>query len=59
MKKYTMPIMDIMMFDEEDEVTMLSSRKGTYSAHQLNKAMFEDENVNATTTIKLQDVLVR
>lgn len=57
MKKYIMPIIDILMFDDEDKVCTILS--GTYSAHQLNKVIYEDEEAKATKTIKLQEILVR
>ncbi len=56
MRKYNSPIIEILIFDEEDDI--LTASQATYSAKQLNEYMFNNSNVTSTTTIKLQDVKV-
>lgn len=57
MKSYTTPIIDILIFDEEDIMTA-SNINADYSADQLNRFLFEEEKTNTTTTIMLQKVKI-
>lgn len=57
MKSYTTPIIDILIFDEEDIMTA-SNINADYSADQLNRFLFEEEKTNMTTTIMLQKVKI-
>lgn len=57
MKRYTEPIIGIILFDEEDDILTASQNQATYAAKQLNGYMY-DQGVKSTTTIKLQDVNV-
>ncbi len=55
MKIYTEPNIDVLLFDEEEDI--LTASEATYAAKQLNEYMF-GQGVKSTTTIKLQDVNV-
>lgn len=60
MKKYNSPTIDILLFDEEEDIlTTSTTQPATYSADQLNKYMYDNANVSSTTTIKIQDVKVK
>lgn len=58
MKKYENPVLDVLLFDEEEDILTASVQPqvATYSADQLNKYMYDNINVSSTTTIKIQDV---
>lgn len=58
MKKYNNPMIDILLFDEEEDILTMSTAVATYSADQLNKYMYDKIGVTSTTTIKIQDVQV-
>ena len=59
MRKYSIPVIDILLFaEEEDILTASTAITGTYSAAQLNEYMFNNASVTSTTTIKIQDVKV-
>lgn len=52
MKRYVIPNIDVLLFDEEEDILTASA---TYAAKELNEYMF-DQGVKSTTTIKLQDI---
>lgn len=56
MKKYSTPVIDVLLFDAEEDV--LTTSTATYAAKQLNEYMYNNANVTSTTTIKIQDVKV-
>ncbi|MDO5398399.1 MAG: hypothetical protein Q4G33_10765 [bacterium] len=57
MKDYSAPVIDIIIFDEEDIMTA-SGINADYSADQLNRFLFEEEKTNTTTTIMLQKIKI-
>lgn len=60
MKKYIEPKICILLFDEEDDVLTASNEpQAEYAARQLNEYMFEEKDVNSTTTVKIQDIQVK
>ncbi len=56
MKKYSTPVIDVLLFDAEEDI--LTASEATYAAKQLNEYMYNNANVTSTTTIKIQDVNV-
>lgn len=62
MKKYNNPIIEILLFDEEDIVTASGtpeSRKAVNSFYQLNDYFFKEKKADGTTSVKLQDIQVK
>ncbi|MDO5398764.1 MAG: hypothetical protein Q4G33_12630 [bacterium] len=58
MKKYTEPIITLLLFDEEEVLTM-SGRTKTYAANELNKVLMGDEvGMKGTTTVTLEDITI-
>ncbi len=58
MKNFIKPEIEILLFDEE-EIMADTSTDANYAARQLNEYMFEEKNVNSTTTVKIQDIQVQ
>lgn len=59
MKNFIKPEIEILLFDEEEIMADTSTVKANYAARQLNEYMFEEKNVNSTTTVKIQDIQVQ
>ena len=59
MKNFIKPEIEILLFDEEEIMADTSTVKANYAARQLNEYMFDEKNVNSTTTVKIQDIQVK
>lgn len=59
MKNFIKPEIEILLFGEEEIMADTSTVKANYAARQLNEYMFEEKNVNSTTTVKIQDIQVQ
>ncbi|MFQ7290970.1 MAG: hypothetical protein ACLRQ0_01800 [Monoglobales bacterium] len=59
MKNFIKPEIEILLFDEEEIMADTSTVKANYAARQLNEYMFDEKNVNSTTTVKIQDIQVQ
>lgn len=57
MKKFIEPEIEILLFDDE-EITAEASNTANYAAKQLNEYMFNDKQVNSTTTVKIENIQV-
>lgn len=57
MKNYVNPIIEFLIFDEED-IIACSTVNADYSSDQLNEFLFNREKTNTTTTIMLQEIKV-
>lgn len=57
MKKYTVPGINVLIFDEEEDVLTIST--ATNSENQLNKYMFEEKSTKTTTSIKLENIKLK
>ena len=57
MKKFIEPEIEILLFDDE-EITADVSTEANYAARQLNEYMFNDKQVNSTTTVKIENINV-
>lgn len=63
MKKYIIPLIDCLIFDEEEEILSASvakTRPRNYAAGALNDAMSSSNvNANSVTTVNLESVMVK
>lgn len=65
MKEYMKPIIDLLLFDEEEVLTNSgvsppSEQTRTYATYELNDVLMGDENrrANGTTTITIEKIAI-
>ena len=63
MKKYEIPLIDLLIFDSEDDILTISTatvKKYDYAAGALNDMMNgSDVNAKGVTTLNLENIIVK